>query len=79
MNLVGEFHHTLDPKNRLFIPAKFREVLGGAVKAVPVFQNRERYAGFQRAGGADPFSDGIRRHRQKRSHYRCGRPCADLV
>ena len=28
MNLVGEFHHTLDPKNRLFIPAKFREVLG---------------------------------------------------
>ena len=28
MNLVGEFHHALDAKNRLFIPAKFREELG---------------------------------------------------
>ena len=26
--LGGEFKHTLDPKNRIFIPAKFREELG---------------------------------------------------
>lgn len=26
--LSGEFRHTLDPKNRLFIPAKHREELG---------------------------------------------------
>ena len=25
---VGEFRHSLDAKNRLFIPAKFRELLG---------------------------------------------------
>lgn len=25
---VGEYRHTLDAKNRLFIPAKFRELLG---------------------------------------------------
>ncbi len=28
MNLLGEFRHSLDAKNRLFIPAKFREELG---------------------------------------------------
>ena len=28
MTLVGEFHHALDAKNRLFIPAKYREELG---------------------------------------------------
>lgn len=26
--LGGEYRHTLDPKNRLFIPAKFRDQLG---------------------------------------------------
>jgi len=26
--LVGEFHHTLDNKNRLTVPARFREELG---------------------------------------------------
>ena len=25
---VGEYRHSLDAKNRLFIPAKFRELLG---------------------------------------------------
>lgn len=28
MPLVGEYNHTLDTKNRIFIPAKFREYLG---------------------------------------------------
>ena len=28
MQLVGEYYHTLDAKNRLFIPSKQREVLG---------------------------------------------------
>ena len=28
MQLVGEYHHTLDAKNRLFIPAKMREEIG---------------------------------------------------
>ncbi len=28
MPLVGEYNHTLDAKNRIFIPAKFREYLG---------------------------------------------------
>ena len=28
MNLLGEYRHTIDAKNRLFIPAKFREELG---------------------------------------------------
>ena len=27
--LSGEYKHCLDPKNRLFIPAKYREELGG--------------------------------------------------
>ena len=28
MPFVGEFSHTLDAKNRVFMPAKFREQLG---------------------------------------------------
>ena len=28
MQLVGEYHHTIDAKNRLFIPAKMREEIG---------------------------------------------------
>lgn len=28
MIFVGEYRHTLDAKNRLFIPAKYREMLG---------------------------------------------------
>ena len=28
MTLLGEYRHVVDTKNRLFIPAKFREELG---------------------------------------------------
>ena len=28
MDVYGEYHHTIDAKNRLFIPSKFREELG---------------------------------------------------
>ena len=28
MELVGEYHHTLDAKNRLFIPSKMRDEIG---------------------------------------------------
>lgn len=30
MFFLGEFKHNLDPKNRLFIPAKYRESLGAS-------------------------------------------------
>ena len=39
MSLCGEFRHSLDAKNRLFIPAKHREVLGDTVMVV---RNLER-------------------------------------
>ena len=26
--LIGEFHHNIDDKNRLIIPAKFRDEIG---------------------------------------------------
>lgn len=28
---IGEYRHTLDPKNRISLPAKFRKELGGSV------------------------------------------------
>lgn len=34
MSLCGEFKHTVDAKNRLFIPAKHREQLGDTVMVV---------------------------------------------
>ena len=40
MNLYGEFEHTLDAKNRLFIPAKYREMLGEKVMIVRDHQNK---------------------------------------
>lgn len=37
--LSGEFRHTLDPKNRLFIPAKHREALGENIMIVRSIRN----------------------------------------
>ncbi|MBO5416479.1 MAG: division/cell wall cluster transcriptional repressor MraZ [Clostridia bacterium] len=37
--LSGEFRHTLDPKNRLFIPAKHREELGESFMVVRSIRN----------------------------------------
>lgn len=40
MYLCGEFKHTIDAKNRLFIPSKHREQLGERIMVVPSFQNK---------------------------------------
>ena len=40
MNLCGEFSHSIDAKNRLFIPAKYREMLGEKVMIVRDHKNK---------------------------------------
>ncbi|MBQ8004895.1 MAG: division/cell wall cluster transcriptional repressor MraZ [Clostridia bacterium] len=40
MALCGEFRHALDAKNRLFIPAKHREVFGESVMIVRDLENK---------------------------------------
>lgn len=40
MSLCGEFKHTVDAKNRLFIPAKHREQLGDTVMVVRDLENK---------------------------------------
>ncbi|MBQ8207112.1 MAG: division/cell wall cluster transcriptional repressor MraZ [Clostridia bacterium] len=40
MNLCGEFFHSLDAKNRLFIPAKYREMFGEKVMIVRDRKNK---------------------------------------
>lgn len=40
MRLCGQFVHSLDAKNRLFIPAKYREVFGEKVMVVRDFQEK---------------------------------------
>ncbi|MBE6537840.1 MAG: division/cell wall cluster transcriptional repressor MraZ [Ruminococcaceae bacterium] len=40
MSLCGEFRHALDAKNRLFIPAKHREVFGESVMIVRDLENK---------------------------------------
>ncbi|MBR6602975.1 MAG: MraZ N-terminal domain containing protein, partial [Clostridia bacterium] len=40
MNLCGEFTHSIDAKNRLFIPAKYREMLGEKVMIVRDHKNK---------------------------------------
>ncbi len=37
--IVGSFDHTIDPKNRVFIPSKWREELGGEVVINPAKVN----------------------------------------
>ena len=62
--LLGEYEHTLDDKNRLTLPAKFRQALGGGVvvtrgmdRCLFVF-TREAWDDFvgSRLEGLNPFS-----------------------
>jgi transcriptional regulator MraZ len=62
--LLGEFEHTLDDKNRLTLPAKFRQAFGGGVVVSRGFDGclfvftREGWDGFvsARLEGLNPFS-----------------------
>jgi MraZ protein len=62
--LLGEYDHTLDDKNRLTLPAKFREALGGGVVVTRGMDGclfvftREAWDDFvsARLEGLNPFS-----------------------
>lgn len=40
MELCGEFKHNVDAKNRLFVPAKHREILGDSIMVVRDTDNK---------------------------------------
>ena len=62
--LLGEYEHTLDDKNRLTLPAKFRQALGGGVVVTRGMDHclfvftREAWDDFvaARLEGLNPFS-----------------------
>jgi MraZ protein len=67
--LLGEYEHTIDDKNRLTLPAKFREALAegvvvtrgmdGCLYAYPRSEWLERFQ--SRLGGLDPLQPGARK------------------
>jgi MraZ protein len=81
--LLGEFDHTIDDKNRLTLPAKFREELAegvvvtrgmdGCLYAYPRGDWMERFQ--SRVGGLDPLS---REGRKLQRHFFSGAAEAEV-
>jgi MraZ protein len=81
--LLGEYEHTVDDKNRLTLPARFREALAGGVVvtrgmdgclyAYPRDDWLERFQ--SRVGGLDPLS---REGRKLQRHFFSGAAEAEL-
>jgi len=81
--LLGEFEHTIDDKNRLTLPAKFREELAegvvvtrgmdGCLYAYPRDDWMERFQ--SRVGGLDPLS---REGRKLQRHFFSGAAEAEV-
>ena len=81
--LLGEFEHTIDDKNRLTLPAKFREELAegvvvtrgmdGCLYAYPRGDWMERFQ--SRVGGLDPLS---REGRNLQRHFFSGAAEAEV-
>jgi MraZ protein len=81
--LLGEYEHTVDDKNRLTLPAKFREALAGGVVVTRGMDGRlfaysrddwlERFQ--SRVGGLDPLS---REGRKLQRHFFSGAAEAEV-
>jgi MraZ protein len=81
--LLGEFEHTIDDKNRLTLPAKFREQLAegvvvtrgmdGCLYAYPRTDWMDRFQ--SRVGGLDPLS---REGRKLQRHFFSGAAEAEV-
>jgi transcriptional regulator MraZ len=81
--LLGEYEHTIDDKNRLTLPAKFREELAGGVVvtrgmdgclyAYPAADWRERFSA--RVAGLDPLEPDSRKLQR---HFFSGASEAEL-
>jgi MraZ protein len=81
--LLGEYEHTVDDKNRLTLPAKFREALAGGVVVTRgmdgclfAYSRDDWLERFQsRVGGLDPLS---REGRKLQRHFFSGAAEAEL-
>jgi MraZ protein len=81
--LLGEYEHTIDDKNRLTLPARFREALGGGVvvsrgldECLYVFAHAEwNRIMEQRLAELDPFS---REAREMERYFYSGAVEADV-
>jgi MraZ protein len=81
--LLGEYEHTIDDKNRLTLPAKFREQLSagvvvtrgmdGCLYAWPVAEWRDRFQ--ERVSGLDPLQPDSRKLQR---HFFSGAAEAEL-
>jgi MraZ protein len=81
--LLGEYEHTVDDKNRLTLPAKFREALAGGVVVTRgmdgclfAYSRDDWLERFQsRVGGLDPLS---REGRKLQRHFFSGAAEAEV-